>query len=210
VVGAAALGSAVVLGAVLLLARFVRTPVVLLVVGVMLGSLATAAVSLLLTVVDPQRAQQFVAWGLGSFAATTAADLAVFAPVVALGLLLARAKPLDALLLGDDYARTLGVRVERTRLVVLVSSALLAGAVTAFCGPVAFLGMAVPHLARRFAGTSRHRVLLPTALLTGALVALVCAVVAHLPWGPVPVNVITSVIGAPVVVAVLLRSRSAA
>ncbi|HXV93938.1 MAG TPA: iron ABC transporter permease [Pseudonocardia sp.] len=210
-VTAAALGAAVVLGAVLLMSRWVRSGVTLLIIGVMVGSLATAAVSLLLTVVDPQRAQQFVAWGLGSFSGTTAADLWIFGPVVVAGLAVALAgvKPLGALMLGEDYARSLGVRVGRTRLLILVSSSVLAGAVTAFCGPVAFLGMAVPHLARLAAGTSDHRVLLPTALLTGATVALVCAIATHLPGagGPLPVNVITSVIGAPVVIAVLLRSR---
>ncbi|MBW0132914.1 FecCD family ABC transporter permease [Pseudonocardia abyssalis] len=208
---AAAVGAGFVLGVVLLLSRWVRSGIVLLIVGVMLGSLATAGVSLLLTVIDPQRAQQFIAWGLGSFSGTTGADLAVLAPVVGVGLLVALAgtKSLNALLLGEDYARSVGVRIGRVRLVILVSSAVLAGAVTAFCGPVAFLGMAVPHLARLAAGTSDHRVLLPVALLTGALVALVCAVAAHLPWlaGPIPVNVITSVVGAPVVIAVLIRSR---
>jgi iron complex transport system permease protein len=210
-VTAAALGAAVVLGAVLLMSRWVRSGVTLLIIGVMVGSLATAGVSLLLTVVDPQRAQQFIAWGLGSFSGTTAADLWIFAPVVAAGLAVALAavKPLNALLLGEDYARSLGVRVGRTRLLILVSASVLAGVVTAFCGPVAFLGMAVPHLARLAVGTSDHRVLMPGALLTGATLALACAVAAHLPGagGPVPVNVITSVIGAPVVIAVLLRSR---
>ena len=208
-ISAAALGAAVVLGAVLVLSRWVRSGVVLLIIGVMVGSLATAAVSLLLTLIDPQQAQQFIAWGLGSFSGTTAPDLLVLAPVVGLGLVVALAgvKPLNALLLGEDHARSVGVRVGRTRLVVLVSSSVLAGAVTAFCGPIAFLGMAVPHLARLAVGTSDHQVLLPTSLLAGATVALVCAIVTHLPGGPVPINVITSVVGAPVVIAVLLRSR---
>ncbi|MCX6462297.1 MAG: iron ABC transporter permease [Pseudonocardiales bacterium] len=211
-VAAAALGAAAVLGVVLALSRVVRTGTVLLIVGVMLGSLATAGVSLLLTVIDPLRAQQFVVWGLGSFSGTTAGDLAVLAPVVAVGLgvALAAVKPLDALLLGDDYARTMGVRVDRVRLLVLVSAALLAGAVTAYCGPVAFLGMAVPHLARRAVGTSGHRTLVPAAAVTGAALALLCALAAHLPGlpGPIPVNIITSVVGAPVVIAVLVRSRT--
>jgi iron complex transport system permease protein len=210
-VAAAALGAAAVLGLVLLLARAVRSGVVLLISGVMIGSLATAVVSLLLTAIAPQAAQQFVAWGLGSFSGTTAGDLAVFAPVAAAGILAAAlaAKPLDALLLGAGYARTLGVATGRVRLQVLLSSALLAGVVTAYCGPIAFLGMAVPHLARRAVATARHAVLLPACALTGAAVALLCAVAAHLPFlpGPVPVNVITSVVGAPVVIAVLVRSR---
>jgi iron complex transport system permease protein len=206
---AAALGAGAVLGLVLVLARFTRSGATLLIVGVMVGALATAVVSLLLTLVDPQRAQQYVIWGLGSFSATTADDLVVLVPVVLGGLAvsLAVVKPLNALLLGEDYARTLGVHVGRTRVAVLVSASVLAGAVTAFCGPIAFLGMAIPHIARAAVGTSDHRILLPTTLLAGATVALVCAIAAHVPGGPVPVNVITSVVGAPVVIAVLLRSR---
>lgn len=207
---AAALGAAAVMGAVLVLSHWARSGVTLLIVGVMIGSLTAAAVNLIFTLVDPMRAQQFVIWSLGSFSATTAGDLVIFVPVVVVGLAVALAgvKPLNALLVGEDYARSLGVRVRRTRLVVLVSASLLAGAVTAFCGPVAFLGMAVPHLARLAVGTSDHRVLMPTALLTGATVALVCSVAANLPGSsPLPVNVITSVVGAPVVITVLLRSR---
>jgi iron complex transport system permease protein len=208
---AAALGAAVVLGLVLVLARFVRTGTILLITGVMLGSLATAFVSLLLTAIDPQRAQQFLLWGLGSFSGTTAADLAVFAPVVAGGLAVAATtvKPLDALLLGDGYARSMGVRIDRVRLLVLGSSAVLAGVVTAYCGPIAFLGMAVPHLARRAVGTSRHAVLLPAAALAGAALALLCSLAGSAPGrGQIPVNIVTAVVGAPVVIAVLLRSRT--
>ncbi len=210
-VAAAALGAAAVLGLVLLLARFVRSGTVLLITGVMLGSLATAFVSLLLTAIDPLRAQQFLLWGLGSFSGTTAGDLVVLGAVVAagLGVAAATAKPLDALLLGETYARTMGVRMDRVRLLVLASSAVLAGAVTAYCGPIAFLGMAVPHLARRAVGTSRHAVLMPASALAGAALALLCALAGSLPGlpGPIPVNIITAVVGAPVVIAVLLRSR---
>ncbi len=210
-VTAGAAGAGVVLGLVLLLSRWVRSAVTLLIIGVMIGSLATALVSLLLTWTDPQRAQQFIAWGLGSFAGTTWPDLAVLTPVAALGLLMALAsvKPLNALLLGENYARSMGLTVRWARLAILLSSSVLAGVITAFCGPVAFIGMAVPHLARLLVGTSDHRVLLPATLLAGASVALACAVTSHLPGtgGTVPLNVITSLIGAPVVITVLLRSR---
>lgn len=211
VVVAAAGGSAAVLGLVMTLARWVRSPVTLLIVGVMIGAVTTALVGLLLTIADPRRAQQFVLWGLGSFASTTRGDLTVLTPAVALGLAVAAAstKPLNALLLGEGYARTMGVRVRAVRTLTLASAALLAGAVTAFCGPVGFLGMAVPHLARLTIGTSDHRVLVPATLLMGAVAALACAVVANLPvWGTVlPVNVITALLVAPVVIGVLLRSR---
>ena len=122
---------------------------------------------------------------------------------------LASVKSLNALLLGENYARSMGLQVRWARLAILLSSSVLAGVITAFCGPVAFIGMAVPHLARLLVGTSDHRVLLPATLLAGASVALACAVTSHLPGtgGTLPLNVITSLIGAPVVIIVLLRSR---
>lgn len=210
VVAAAAVGGAVVLSGVLVLARVVRTPVMLLVIGVMVGSATTALVSLLLTWTDPQRAQQYISWGLGSFSSTTSADLPVFGLVTAAGLAVAMlsAKPLNALLLGESYAKTMGLDVRRARFVTLFSSSLLAGAVTAFCGPIGFLGIAVPHLARRLLGTSDHRILLPGTLLAGALAALLCSVASQTPSGVLPVNVITSLVGAPIVIAILLRARS--
>ncbi|MEU6698258.1 iron ABC transporter permease [Pseudonocardia sp. NPDC046786] len=210
-VGAAAVGAGLVLGLVLLLSRFARSVTALLVIGVMIGSAITAVVSLLLVWTDPDTAQQFLMWGLGSVSGVARGELPVLAAVVGAGLLgvLLLAKPLDGLLLGDDYARTAGVDVGRVRLSVLVVAAVLAGTVTAFCGPIGFLGIAVPHLARMAVGTSRHRVLVPATALTGAVVGLACAIVAHPPgFGTViPLNVVTSLVGAPVVVAVLLRSR---
>ncbi|MET0187926.1 MAG: iron ABC transporter permease [Pseudonocardia sediminis] len=210
-VGAAALGAAVLLALVLLLSRWTRSTVTLLVVGVMVGSVVTSVVSLLLVWTDPRTAQQYLVWGLGSVDGVANADLPVLGGIVAAGLLgvALLAKPLDALLLGDDYARTMGVDVARVRGVVLVVAAVLAGTVTAFCGPVGFLGIAVPHLARLAVGTSRHRVLVPATVLTGALVGLACAIVGHPPGtGTVlPLNVVTSLVGAPVVIVVLLRSR---
>lgn len=210
VVAAAAAGAAVVLTGILMLARVVRTPVTLLVIGVMVGSAVAALVSLLLTWTDPQRVQQFISWGLGSFSGTTNADLAVFGGVTAAGLLVAAlsAKPLNALLLGENYARTMGLDVRRARIITLLSASLLAGGVTAFCGPIGFLGIAVPHVARRLLGTSDHRVLLPATMLAGALTALLCAVASQTPGGVLPINVITSLAGAPVVIVILLRARS--
>jgi iron complex transport system permease protein len=210
-VAAAATGAGLVLGLVLVMARRVRSAASLLIIGVMVGAVASAAVSLVLVWTDPRIAQQYLVWGLGSFDATAGPDLAILAPVAVagLGLAAASAKPLDALLLGESYARSMGVDVRRTRFVVLAAAALLAGGVTAFCGPIAFLGIAAPHLARLLAGTSEHRVLLPTTALVGAVTAVACAVASHPPGtGTVlPLNVVTSLVGAPVVIAVLLRSR---
>jgi iron complex transport system permease protein len=210
-VGAAAVGAAAVLGLVLLLARWVRSVVTLLVVGVMVGAATTAVVSLVLVWSDPRIAQQFVVWGLGSVDGTSRADLAVLAPVVAAGLAVAAlsVKPLNALLLGEAHARSVGVPVRRLRAAVVLAVALLGGGVTAFCGPIAFVGIAVPHLARLLVDTSDHRVLLPVTALVGAAVVLACVVAGHPPGTEVvvPLNVVTSLVGAPVVIAVLLRSR---
>lgn len=208
---AAAVGAAAVLALVLALSRFARSVTALLVIGVMLGSAVTSVVSLLLVWTDPRTAQQYLMWGLGSVSGVGRGELLVLGGIVAAGLLavILLAKPLDGLLLGDDYARTAGVDVARVRLVVLLVAAVLAGTVTAFCGPIGFLGIAVPHLARMAVGTSRHRVLVPATALTGALVGLACAVVANPPGlgTVIPLNVVTSLVGAPVVIAVLLRSR---
>ncbi|MFC5993317.1 FecCD family ABC transporter permease [Pseudonocardia hispaniensis] len=210
-VGAAAAGAAGVLVLVLVLSRWVRSAVTLLIVGVMVGSVTTAVVSLVLVWTDPRIAQQFLIWGLGSFDATSWADLTIFAPCVAAGLAVAvtLVKSLNAMLLGDGYARSMGVNVRRVRMLIMVSAAALAGAVTAFCGPIGFIGIAIPHLARILLGTSDHRVLLPATLLVGAVTALACTIVSH-PVGTetvIPLNVVTSLVGAPVVIAVLLRAR---
>ena len=213
-VAAAALGAGLLLGLVLLLSRWARSTVTLLVIGVMIGSVVSSVVSLLLVWTDPRTAQQYLVWGLGSVDGVSPQDLPVLGLVLLAGLagVALLAKPLDALLLGDDYARTMGVDVRRVRGSVLVVAAVLAGTTTAFCGPVGFLGIAVPHLARLAVGTSRHRVLVPATLLTGALVGLACAIVGHPPGTGVvlPLNVVTSLVGAPVVIVVLLRSRRVA
>ena len=211
VVLAAAVGAAAVLALVLLLSRWVRSAVTLLLVGVMIGSASTAIVSVLLVYANPQRAQQFLLWGLGSFAGTSWADLRLMGVVVAVGIIaaLANSRALNALLMGENYARTTGISVVRARLIILLSASLLAGATTAYCGPVAFLGLAVPHLARMACGTSDHRALLPAVILMGAVVALACGIASETPGSDsvLPLNAVTSLIGAPIVVAVLLRSR---
>lgn len=211
IVLAAAVGAAAVLAFILLLARWVRSAVTLLLIGVMVGSASTAVVSVLLVHADPQRAQQFLLWGMGSFAGTTWLDLRVLGPAVAVGLLIAivNTRALNALLLGENYARTMGIAVRRARLTTLLSASVLAGATTAFCGPVAFLGLAVPHLTRMAFGTSDHRALLPGVMLMGAVVALACGMASQVPGrdSVLPLNAVTALIGAPIVIVVLIRSR---
>jgi iron complex transport system permease protein len=211
VVVAAAVGAAAVLAIIVTLARWVRSAASLLLIGVMVSAAAAAVVSVLLVYADPQRVQQYLLWGLGSFAGTTWWDLRLLLPLVAVGMAAAAltVRALNALLLGESYARTMGIDVRRTRLITVASASLLTGVTTAFCGPIAFLGLAVPHLSRLALGTSNHRVVLPTVMLMGSAVALACGIVSQLPGGDavLPVNAVTALIGAPIVVAVLVRSR---
>ena len=163
---------------------------------------------------DPDKLQRWVAWGFGSFSGVTWQKLSIFAPLVlaALGVSLATTKQLNALLLGENYARSMGLNVRRMRLVTMGGASVLGGVVTAFCGPVAFLGIAIPHMCRALLGSSDHRVLVPATVLMGGIVALVSQMVSLLPGssGVLPLNAVTSLIGAPVVVIVLLRSRKGA
>ena len=211
VVLAAALGAAAMLTLVLSLSRWTRSAATLLLVGVMIGAASTAGVSVLLVYADPQQVQQFLLWGLGSFAGTGPADLWLLLPLVGVGLAAAAStiRQLNALLLGDGYARTVGINVFRARVVTVGSASLLAGVTTAFCGPVAFLGLVVPHIARIALGTSDHRVVLPGVVLLGAVAALACGIVSHAPGSDavLPLNAVTALVGAPIVIAVLLRAR---
>lgn len=210
-VAAAMAGAMAVMALVLLVGRWIRSVVSLLVIGVMVGAVVGAVVSVLLAFADPQRLQKYVLWSLGSLDGTYPGDLLVLGPVVAVGVVMALllAPSLDAMLLGERYAATMGVHVRRVRVLAVVATSLVCGAVTAFCGPVAFLGIAVPHLARVLLGRADHRVMLPFCALLGALLCLLCGIVASLPGadGTLPLNVVTAVVGAPVVVAVLIRSR---
>jgi iron complex transport system permease protein len=212
VVTAAAVGAGSVLAIVLTLAHRVRSAATLLLIGVMIGAASAAIVSVLLVYADPQRVQQYLLWGMGSFAGTSWADLQLLLPIVVVGLTAAAltVRALNALLLGESYARTMGVDVTRVRLITVASASLLAGVTTAFCGPIAFLGLAVPHLARLALGTSDHRAVLPTVVLMGSAVALVCGIISQVPDSDavLPINAVTALIGAPIVVIVLLRSRS--
>ncbi|OBG34009.1 iron ABC transporter permease [Mycolicibacter heraklionensis] len=208
---AAALGAAAMLTLVLVLSRWTRSAATLLLIGVMIGAASTALVSLALVYSDPQRVQQYLLWGLGSFAGTGWADLELLLPLVAVGLLTAAMtiRPLNALLLGESYAASMGINVHRARIVTVVSASLLAGVTTAFCGPIAFLGLVVPHVARIVVGTSDHRVVVPAVVLLGAVAALGCGVVSQVPGSDlvIPINAVTALVGAPVVIAVLLRAR---
>lgn len=210
-VAAASLGSASVLVLVLLVARRMNT-MVLLILGLMFGYATSAIVSVLLYFSIAERIQSYLSWTFGSFGGVTWTQMRVLLPVVLLGLVLAAAgaKSLNALLLGETYARSMGLTVRRARFWIILSAAALAGSVTAFCGPIGFLGVAVPHLCRSLLSTSDHRVIVPAAALMGGSIALVADVVAQMPGSQtiLPLNAVTALIGAPMVSWVILRQRN--
>lgn len=209
IVVAAIAGSILVLGVVLSFAQKVESNVTLLIIGLMFGYIASSLVSIMMQFSVEHQMQRYITWTFGSFGSVTWQQMGIFASTLAAGMLLAwiLAKPLNAFLLGDSYARSMGVNVRRVRFWIIVGSAVLAGTVTAYCGPVAFLGIAVPHLCRLLLKTSDHRELLPAVVLMGATLALLADRVAQVPGSQIalPLNAVTSLIGAPVVVAVILR-----
>lgn len=209
---AAMLGAGLVMILVLLMARRIQSSMTLLVLGVMIGFLTNALVSLLMFFSIPEQIQAYINWTFGSFSDVTWSELRILAPAVLVGLLLVLwlIKPLNALLLGEAYARSLGLNVRRTRIWIVAATAMLAGVVTAFAGPIGFLGIAVPHLCRSLFGTSDHKALVPATIVVGAIVALVAAIIAEVPGSNLvlPLNAIMAVIGAPVVIGVILRRRN--
>lgn len=208
----AILGSGLVLGLVLAVARRVQSAMTLLILGLMFGYATSALVSVLLYFSIADRIQAYISWTFGSFGGVTWRQLRVMAPAILLGLAGGHLlmKPLNALLLGETYARSLGLNVRGARLGIIASSAVLAGVVTAFCGPIGFLGIAVPHLCRSLFHTSDHRLLLPAVSLMGATLALGADIVAGLPGSQLtlPLNAVTALLGAPVVIWVILRQRN--
>jgi iron complex transport system permease protein len=209
---AAALGSALVMLCILSVSRRVST-VTLLIAGLMFGYLAQGLISVLLHFTDETQVRAFEIWDDGSFASITARQLRLLAGVVVVGLIAATSlvKPLNVLLLGENYARTSGLPIVRARVWGFAVVALMAGAVTAFCGPIAFLGIIVAHLCRMLLRTADHRELLPGVIFMGALIALMSDLVTHLPWSKhfLHLNAVNGLIGAPIVLWVLIRRKSA-
>ncbi len=209
---AASIGAMAVLFLILVLARRFMDHVTLLIAGLMLGYLTNAVVNMLMYFSEAKAIQAYVIWTFGSFSEVSVAQLWVLGGAVLAGSLIPAllSKWMNALLLGETYARGLGVSVNRFRYLLILSTGLMAGAITAFCGPIAFIGVAIPHLARGLFNTSDHRVLVPGVLLSGAIVALACDIVAQLPGRDttLPINSVTSIIGAPIVLWVVIRMRN--
>jgi iron complex transport system permease protein len=210
VVGASLSGSAMAMLLMMIAARYARNSVTLLILGLLFGYATAAIVDLLLHFSPPEKLQSYIRWTLGSFGGVTWSQVPIFVGAVGLGwlLTLVMAKPLNLLLLDEAQAVSLGLSIGQLRAWSVVSVSLLAGSVTAFCGPIAFLGVAVPHLARSLIGTSDHRVLLPIVSLLGAILALVADILTQLPGRQVlPLNSVTALIGTPVILWVILRRK---
>ncbi|MBR0432991.1 MAG: iron ABC transporter permease [Bacteroidaceae bacterium] len=208
---AAIVGALAVMALIVWVARRVQSGVTLLIIGVMIGYLANAIIGVLKFFSNEEDIKAYVVWGLGSFARVSGDQMVLFVVVMAvlLPLSMLLVKTMNLLLLGDAYAKNLGLNIQRSRSLVILSSGVLVAIVTAYCGPIMFIGLAVPHLARALFRTSDHRVLMPATLLSGAALALLCNLIARMPGfeGALPVNSVTALVGAPVIAAVLFRKR---
>lgn len=204
-------GAMAVMALILFFSTLVRSHVMLLIIGLMVGYLVSSVVSLLNFLATAEGVQSYMVWGMGNFGGVSLRQMPAFAAVVLLGLAgaLLLIKPLNALLLGERYAENLGVRVRRVRHALLAVVGVLTAVITAFCGPVLFIDLAVPHIARLLLGTANHRMLLPATLLAGGAVALACNLVCLLPGeaGLIPLNAVTPLIGAPIVIYVIVSQR---
>lgn len=204
-------GAMAVMALILFFSTLVRSHVMLLIIGLMVGYLVSSVVSLLNFLATAEGMQSYMVWGMGNFGGVSLRQMPAFAAVVLLGLAgaLLLIKPLNALLLGERYAENLGVRVRRVRHALLAVVGVLTAVTTAFCGPVLFIDLAVPHIARLLLGTANHRILLPATLLAGGAVALACNLLCLLPGeaGLIPLNAVTPLIGAPIVIYVIVSQR---
>ncbi|MDO5482103.1 MAG: iron ABC transporter permease [Bacteroidaceae bacterium] len=211
VVVAALAGSLLVMFLLLLFSSLLKNGLMLLITGIMMGYITSSAISLLNFLASVENIQSFVLWGMGSFNSVSLQHLPLFSVLCVSGLILALllTKPLNAMLLGESYAANLGVNMQLVRNLLLLATGLLTAVVTAYCGPVTFLGLATPHVAFLLLGTSNHRSLLPATMLMGALLALLCNLLCNLPSVTVlPLNAITPLLGAPVILYIIMRRKA--
>ena len=205
------IGSMVVMGVILFFSTLIKSNIMLLITGIMIGYITSSAISLLNFFATAEGVHSYMIWGMGNFSGVSLEQMPYFASITLAGLLLAilLIKPLNALLLGNRYAENLGVNIKRTRNLLLIATGILTAVTTAFCGPVSFIGLAVPHIARLLLGTSNHNSLLPVTLLSGSVVALLCNLICILPGesGIIPLNAVTPVLGAPVIIYVIINQR---
>ena len=206
--GAAWLGSALILAFVASVSTRIKDIMVILILGMMISSGVSAVVQILQYLSNEEALKSFVIWTMGSLGDVTSKQLGLLLPAVLIGLSVSVAviKPLNLLLLGEQYARTMGLNVRRSRYLIFLSTTLLAGTVTAFCGPIGFVGLAIPHIARMLFRNADHRVLVPASALCGAVVLLCCDIVSK--WLTLPINTITALLGIPIVIWVVIRNKN--
>jgi len=206
---AAVFGAALVLLLVVGVSFRIQNAVSLLIVGIMFGTIAGSIVSVLQNFSNPDAIKLFVMWTFGSLSAVTWTYMQVLLPVSLVGLAMAffLQKRLDGLLLGENYARGLGISIIQTRLLIVIATGLLAGGITAFTGPIAFVGVAIPHIARGIFHTSSHKTLLPATLLCGASLLLLCDILSQIPTYTLPINTVSSLFGAPIIVWIILKRK---
>lgn len=208
---ASSLGSFLVLLAVLSVSVRIRDTMAILIIGLMFASITSAVVSVLSYFASAEQLQQYIFWGFGSLGNLSWQDVFILFIVCSVGLILAliSVKSLNSLLLGENYAQSLGTNLNRTRTILILATSLLAGTITAFSGPIAFIGLAVPHIARQVFSSSNHQILLPATILIGSIIMLLCDSISQLPGldYTLPINAITSLFGAPIVIWLLMRKR---
>ena len=211
ILAGALLGAGIIILTLLAFSSIVKSSIMLLIIGILVSHLASSAISLLNFFSTQEGVHSFVIWGLGNFSGVTFERLPIFASliIIALGLSLLLVKPLNALLLGARYAENLGVNIRATRNKLLILSGVLTAVVTAFCGPIGFIGLIVPHIARLALKSSNHIVLLPATALCGAVIALLCSLISVLPIssGVIPINAITPIIGVPIIIYIILNRK---
>lgn len=211
IVIAASLGSFLVLLSVLAVSSKVRDTMAILIIGLMFGSITAAVVSVLSYFSSAEQLQQYIFWGFGSLSNLSWNEILVFLIIYCVGLSLSiiSIKGLNSLLLGDNYAKSLGLNLKKNRLIIILATSLIAGTITAFAGPIAFIGLAIPHLTRQIFTSSNHKILLPAVCLFGAIVMLICDSISQVPGSDymLPINAITALVGAPVVIWLLVRQR---
>lgn len=208
---ASVFGSLMVMFAVLLASRKMRDTMAILIIGLMFGSFSSAIVGALSYFSTAEQLQKFTFWSMGNLGNLSWTNVAILATSVVVGLLLSfiTIKSLNALLLGENYAKSIGINYKRTQLIIILATSILAGAITSFVGPIAFIGLAVPHIAKLIFQTSNHAILFGATILIGALILLICDIISQLPGTDfmLPINAVTSIVGAPIVIWLLVRKR---
>lgn len=206
------IGSMIVMAIILAFSTIIKSNLLLLITGIMIGYITSSAISLLNFFSTAEGVHSYIIWGMGNFGGVSMQQMGWFASIciIGLGMSIMLIKPLNALLMGSQYAKNLGINIQRTRNMLLIATGILTAVTTAFCGPIAFFGLAIPHVARMILNTNNHKSLLPLTIMTGSAAALMCNLICVLPRenGIIPLNAITPLLGAPVIIYVLVRQRN--